>query len=81
MLPRVNLVRGNSADYLLFLRAMPFRQLFTKECGWAEPLITISRRFTTGATKTSSLILEPIWEPTRFPLHRFAEAWRNRLCL
>ena len=51
MLPRVNLVRGNSADYLLFSTSDAISTTIYKRGGWAEPLITISRMFYDGGDK------------------------------
>jgi len=45
MLPRVNLIRGTTADYLLFATADVISGTIYKNGVWAEPLITISRFF------------------------------------
>lgn len=50
MLPRVNLVRGNSADYLLFSTGDAISRTIYARGGWAEPLITISRMFYEGGS-------------------------------
>jgi FkbM family methyltransferase len=48
MLPRVNLIRGTSADYLLFATGDAISATIYKNGVWAEPLITISRFFYDG---------------------------------
>jgi FkbM family methyltransferase len=45
MLPRVNLIRGTTADYLLFATTDPISATIYKNGVWAEPLIAISRLF------------------------------------
>ena len=45
MLPRVNLIHGNVADYLLFATGDAISATIYKNGTWAEPLITISRFF------------------------------------
>jgi FkbM family methyltransferase len=45
MLPRVNLIRGTTADYLLFATSDAISATIYKNGSWAEPLITISRFF------------------------------------
>jgi FkbM family methyltransferase len=48
MLPRVNLIRGTTADYLLFATNDAISSTIYKNGVWAEPLITISRFFYDG---------------------------------
>ena len=50
MLPRVNLVRGSSADYLLFSTSDAISRTIYSRGEWAQPLITISRMFYEGAS-------------------------------
>jgi FkbM family methyltransferase len=48
MLPRVNLIRGTTADYLLFATGDAISATIYKNGVWAEPLVTISRFFYNG---------------------------------
>jgi FkbM family methyltransferase len=45
MLPRVNLIHGTTADYLLFATGDPVSTTIYKNGVWAEPLLTISSFF------------------------------------
>jgi FkbM family methyltransferase len=48
MLPRVNLVRGESADYLLFATADLITRRLTEGGAWEPHLVQITRAFTDG---------------------------------
>lgn len=48
MLPRVNLVKGNTAEYLLFSTQDAISRTIYARGAWAEPLILISRMFYDG---------------------------------
>lgn len=48
MLPRVNLVKGNTAEYLLFSTQDAISRTIYAKGAWAEPLILISRMFYDG---------------------------------
>ncbi len=45
MLPQVNLIRGTTADYLLFATDDAISSTIYRRGAWAEPLVTISRFF------------------------------------